>query len=213
VNRRVKLKFDLFNDLSVDANTALSDQSARLALGFGEMQTYQDFTDSRLLRERKTLANFFGHGPLLVPRLEIVERRPGRRDLRLSLPDAGREIARIRVSAHLLIRRDGEMVQYVPLRARAWHAGESCFQGRLSCNDFSIGVELEGADDVPYEAVQYQRLAAVARVLMAAWPLITVERWLGDFEQAPFKDEVRPRILFENANHLLGLNLERTPAP
>ena len=69
-----------------------------------------------------------------------------------------REIAGRRVSAHALIRRDGEIVQYVPFGERAWHAGTSEYQGRAACNDFSIGIELEGEDERPYEDAQYASL-------------------------------------------------------
>ncbi|NIR31817.1 MAG: 1,6-anhydro-N-acetylmuramyl-L-alanine amidase AmpD [Gammaproteobacteria bacterium] len=88
-------------------------------------------------------------------------------------------IADMRVSAHALIRRDGEVVQYVPFRRRAWHAGASSYRGRSRCNDFSIGIELEGTDDDAYEVVQYHRLAELARLLMRAWPAITVDRIVG----------------------------------
>ncbi len=78
-----------------------------------------------------------------------------------------REIAGPRVSAHYLIRRDGEIVQYVPDEKRAWHAGVSQWKGRSRCNDFSIGVELEGADDVPFAEPQYEALVRLARALFA----------------------------------------------
>lgn len=94
-------------------------------------------------------------------------------------------IAPLRVSAHALIRRDGSITQYVPFHRRAWHAGESCYEGRRRCNDFSIGIELEGTDDCPYEEAQYQTLAAVARALMAAYPGITRERITGHEHIAP----------------------------
>lgn len=90
-----------------------------------------------------------------------------------------------RVSAHVLIRRDGEVVQYVPFDRRAWHAGVSCFDGREACNDFSIGIELEGCDDEPYEPAQYRRLAELARLLMAAYPGIKRERIVGHSDIAP----------------------------
>src|ERR1700720_1332055 len=77
-----------------------------------------------------------------------------------------RDIARGRVSAHALIRRDGRIVQYVPFGARAWHAGQSEYRGRPSCNDFSIGIELEGTDDVPYTDPQYEQLALAAQALL-----------------------------------------------
>ena len=90
-----------------------------------------------------------------------------------------------RVSAHLLIRRDGALIQYVPFHDRAWHAGESCFEGRERCNDFAIGIELEGADDTPYSDAQYQALAQVIPALMAAYPRITPPRVVGHSDIAP----------------------------
>ncbi len=81
-----------------------------------------------------------------------------------------REIAGRRVSAHFLIRRDGDLIQFVPCGGRAWHAGESSWRGRSRCNDFSIGIELEGTDGVPFEAAQYERLAALARALATKYP-------------------------------------------
>jgi AmpD protein len=74
-------------------------------------------------------------------------------------------LAGLRVSAHYLIRRDGEVIQYVPPEKRAWHAGESSWKGREKCNDFSIGIELEGADDVPFAEPQYEALGRLARGL------------------------------------------------
>ena len=82
-----------------------------------------------------------------------------------------REIAELEVSAHFLIRRDGELVQFVPTTRRAWHAGASSWRGRERCNDFSIGVELEGSDSGPFEAAQYERLAALIAALRARHPL------------------------------------------
>ncbi|ELY5803731.1 1,6-anhydro-N-acetylmuramyl-L-alanine amidase AmpD [Cronobacter sakazakii] len=79
-------------------------------------------------------------------------------------------IAHLRVSAHCLIRRDGEIVQYVPFNKRAWHAGVSCYEGRERCNDFSIGIELEGTDTEPYTDAQYRQLAAVTRTLISLYP-------------------------------------------
>ncbi len=80
------------------------------------------------------------------------------------------EIAGLTVSAHVLIRRDGELVQYVPFNQRAWHAGRSVYQGRDNCNDFSIGIELEGGDDLPYTAAQYRQLAKLINSLQARYP-------------------------------------------
>ena len=76
----------------------------------------------------------------------------------------------LRVSAHLLIRRTGELIQYVPFDQRAWHVGISCWQGRTVCNDFSIGIELEGTDTHPYTDAQYAQLAQVVKALRAAYP-------------------------------------------
>ncbi len=94
-------------------------------------------------------------------------------------------LAQLRVAAHLLIRRNGELAQYVPLHRRAWHAGQSNFQGRERCNDFSIGIELEGTDDTPYTDPQYQVLAALIPVLRAAYPAITAGRIVGHSHIAP----------------------------
>lgn len=96
-----------------------------------------------------------------------------------------RDIHRLRVSAHLLIGRGGDVVQYVPFHLRAWHAGASELDGRQDCNDFSIGIELEGCDDEAYEPVQYDRLAAVIRLLMAHYPGITPGRIVGHCDVAP----------------------------
>ena len=94
-------------------------------------------------------------------------------------------ICGLRVSAHLLIRRDGELVQYVPLHRRAWHAGESLFQGRRRCNDYSIGIELEGCDDVAYSDAQYSRLIETSGRLIRRYPGITEERIVGHCDIAP----------------------------
>lgn len=91
----------------------------------------------------------------------------------------------VKVSAHLLIRRQGEIIQYVPFTQRAWHAGRSEFQGQSQCNDFSIGIELEGADDIPYTTAQYQQLAAVTHCLMQLYPAINKDRIVGHSDIAP----------------------------
>lgn len=84
------------------------------------------------------------------------------------------EIHALRVSAHLLIRRDGSMIQFVPFDRRAWHAGVSSWRGRERCNDFSIGIELEGCDDTPFDPRQYRRLAAVIAALRRRYPALDV---------------------------------------
>lgn len=95
------------------------------------------------------------------------------------------QIKDLQVSAHLLIRRDGSLIQYVPFDKRAWHAGASCFEGEEGCNDFSVGIELEGTDDVPYEEVQYEQLASVTHCLMEAYRGITPKRITGHCDIAP----------------------------
>ena len=95
------------------------------------------------------------------------------------------EIAGLRVSSHLLIRRDGAIRQYVPFDMSAWHAGESCFEGRSCCNDFSIGIELEGCDNEPYELEQYRVLAKVTLAIQSRYPAITADRIVGHCDIAP----------------------------
>ena len=80
-------------------------------------------------------------------------------------------IAGMRVSAHFVVRRDGAMVQFVPCSKRAWHAGVSSWRGRARCNDFSVGIELEGCDDVPFESQQYTALASLTRALRDAYAI------------------------------------------
>lgn len=82
-----------------------------------------------------------------------------------------RTLAGTKVSAHFLVRRDGKLVQFVPCAKRAWHAGESSWKGRNRCNDFSIGIELEGTGDEPFTTPQYRRLAALTRALQARYPI------------------------------------------
>ncbi len=95
------------------------------------------------------------------------------------------QICTLRVSAHLLIRRDGSLIQFVPFDKRAWHAGESCYQGRSRCNDFSIGIELEGVDDLPYESAQYQALSEVVRYLVDGYETLSIEHIVGHSDIAP----------------------------
>lgn len=94
-------------------------------------------------------------------------------------------IYQLKVSAHLLIRRDGACVQYVPFDRRAWHAGVSHYQGRERCNDFSIGIELEGCEQTPYTEAQYQQLAAVIKALLAAYPCLAKQHITGHSDIAP----------------------------
>jgi AmpD protein len=95
------------------------------------------------------------------------------------------EVADLKVSSHALIRRDGELVQYVPFHRRAWHAGRSNYCGRERCNDFSIGLELEGTDGSAYEPVQYRVLAEAILMLCDAYASLSTERIVGHSDIAP----------------------------
>jgi AmpD protein len=91
----------------------------------------------------------------------------------------------LRASAHAVIRRDGQIVQYVPFGQRAWHAGKSQYGGRSGCNDFSIGVELEGTDDTPYTDAQYQHLVALTAALLATYASMSEDAIVGHSDIAP----------------------------
>ena len=95
------------------------------------------------------------------------------------------EIAALEVSAHLLVRRDGSVTQYVPIHRRAWHAGQSCYQGRHACNDFSVGIELEGTDDSEFEPQQYETLAGLIECLCRSYPSLSPRRVVGHSDIAP----------------------------
>lgn len=95
------------------------------------------------------------------------------------------ELSGLKVSSHLLIRRDGELVQYVSLLKRAWHAGESCHAGRECCNDFSIGIELEGTDDTPYTDEQYAMLNGTLAALRESFDSLAKASVVGHSDVAP----------------------------
>jgi len=95
------------------------------------------------------------------------------------------EIAGLEVSAHVLIRRDASVVQFVPFHERAWHAGESTFRGRSRCNDFSIGIEIEGEDDRPYETGQYRCLVSLLRTLCRRYRSLDYRRIAGHCDVSP----------------------------
>lgn len=118
------------------------------------------------------------------------------------------EIADLRVSAHFLIERDGAITQFVSLYDRAWHAGASNFNGVGNCNDFSIGIELEGCDDVPYADSQYYALLALTKILMTHFPGITPDRIVGHEQIAPLR-KTDPGPAFDWAQYLNGLREER----
>lgn len=94
-------------------------------------------------------------------------------------------IVQLQVSAHFLIERDGAVIQFVSCNERAWHAGVSSFDGRESCNDFSVGIELEGTDDLPFSDAQYAALIALASEMLRCYPAMSVERICGHSDIAP----------------------------
>ena len=91
----------------------------------------------------------------------------------------------LRVSAHCFIKRTGEVTQYVPFEKRAWHAGQSEFEGVPACNNFSIGIELEGTDTTPYTLAQYKTLTTLSKHIMQCYPKITPSRIVGHCDIAP----------------------------
>ncbi|MDH5600460.1 MAG: 1,6-anhydro-N-acetylmuramyl-L-alanine amidase AmpD [Gammaproteobacteria bacterium] len=96
-----------------------------------------------------------------------------------------KEIEGLKVSSHLLIKRNGELVQYVPLHERAWHAGVSSYMGRDGCNNFSIGIELEGTDELPYTGIQYETLSELVKSLINVYPALTEQTIAGHSDIAP----------------------------
>ncbi len=95
------------------------------------------------------------------------------------------DLADVRVSSHLLISRWGRVTQFVPFHRRAWHAGVSAHKGRANCNDYSIGVELEGSDQRPYTNTQYERLARILDALFRRYPALSPGRVVGHSDIAP----------------------------
>ncbi len=105
-------------------------------------------------------------------------------------------IAALRVSAHALVRRDGALVQFVPFHARAWHAGTSSWNGRGACNDYSIGIELEGTDSDPYEDAQYSSLARLIGALRATYAGLAPDHLVGHDQIAPGR-KTDPGVSFD----------------
>ncbi|HSZ07104.1 MAG TPA: 1,6-anhydro-N-acetylmuramyl-L-alanine amidase AmpD [Steroidobacteraceae bacterium] len=111
------------------------------------------------------------------------------------------EIGGLKVSSHLLVARDGSLTQFVKFTDRAWHAGESRYGGRVACNDFSIGVELEGVDTAAYEAAQYDTLGEVVAALCDAYPRLSPDRIVGHSDIAPGrKTDPGPAFDWERAH-------------
>src|SRR5688500_11763177 len=159
-----------------------------------------DVSTGLLIAVKQVLSPFFDERPAgVVPDLVVlhgISLPPGEfggpwiaRLFTGNLPaDAHEEFherAGLRVSAHLLIRRDGEIVQFVSLNERAWHAGKSAWQGREACNDYSIGIEGEGTDEVPYEAAQYAALRELLPEWVETYQAITRERIVRHADVGP----------------------------
>lgn len=120
------------------------------------------------------------------------------------------EIAELRVSSHLLVARDGGLTQFVKFTDRAWHAGPSSYNGRSACNDFSIGVELEGTDTQDYESAQYDTLAEVVAALCDAYPRLDAERVVGHSDIAPGrKTDPGPAFDWQRARRCIGAACRR----
>ena len=121
-------------------------------------------------------------------------------------------VAALTVSTHLLIRRTGERVQYVPFHKRAWHAGASSWQGRERCNDFSIGIELEGSDTLAYEEAQYHALARLIGALCRAYPALGPARLTGHSDIAPGrKTDPGPAFDWPRVRTLVALETSSSP--
>jgi len=116
------------------------------------------------------------------------------------------EISGLQVSAHFLIERNGEVTQFVPMTQRAWHAGVSTFEGREHCNDFSVGIELEGCDEEPFTNEQYQSLCVLTEKIRSVYPAITAERIIGHSDIAPGR-KTDPGPCFDWPRYLNGLDL------
>ena len=116
----------------------------------------------------------------------------------------------LKVSAHVFLRRDGTLVQFVPFHARAWHAGVSAWRYRSACNDFSIGIEVEGADEIAYEPVQYRVLAALIAALRRAYPTLAGDALVGHSDVAPGrKTDPGPSFDWAHLGGLLARELAR----
>jgi len=118
-----------------------------------------------------------------------------------------RDLEGVKVSAHVLIRRNGDVTQFVPFGNRAWHAGISSYHGRTDCNDFSIGIELEGVDYCDYGQEQYEQLARICRLLLHEYPLLSTDRIVGHCDVAPGrKTDPGNHFSWSTFRSLLGQN-------
>jgi len=114
------------------------------------------------------------------------------------------QIKALQVSAHVFIRRSGELIQFVPLHKRAWHAGVSNFRGRENCNDFSIGIELEGLDTESFTPTQYDALISCTKFIQIHYPLVTKDRIVGHSDIAPGR-KTDPGVCFDWQRYFQGI--------
>jgi AmpD protein len=110
----------------------------------------------------------------------------------------------MKVSAHVLIKRNGEVIQFVPFNKRAWHAGVSSYKGKNDCNNFSIGIELEGSDDDIFEDIQYEKLSVITSLLITEYDLITKDNIKGHSDIAPER-KTDPGVLFDWDRYLTNV--------
>ena len=115
-----------------------------------------------------------------------------------------KNIAGMKVSAHVLIKRNGEVIQFVPFHKRAWHAGVSSYKGKNDCNNFSIGIELEGSDDDIFEDIQYEKLSLITSLLITEYDLITKDNIKGHSDIAPER-KTDPGVLFDWDRYLTNV--------
>ena len=115
-----------------------------------------------------------------------------------------RDLKGLKVSCHFFIKRNGELIQFVNCKLRAWHAGISEHNGRNNCNDFSLGIELEGTDDKPYTDAQYLRLSELTKILMSLYPALTTENIVGHSDIAPSRKS-DPGVIFDWDRYKTGL--------
>ena len=125
-------------------------------------------------------------------------------ELDFSLHDFYKNIDDIKVSAHVLIKRNGKIIQFVPFNKRAWHAGVSSYKGKNDCNDFSIGIELEGSDDDIFEDIQYEQLSLITSLLITEYDLITKDNIKGHSDIAPER-KTDPGVLFDWDRYLTNV--------
>ena len=181
--------------MQIDANTALLEQAEFIA-----SPNFDDYPNSEDI------------SLLVIHNISLPENDFSSDDVILfftnQLPIAKdpfyKKIKNVKVSAHLFIRRDGRVIQFVPFNKRAWHAGVSEFAGRQACNDFSLGIELEGVDNIAFTEAQYESLATVSKALLKKYPKITMERIVGHSDIAPGrKTDPGPSFSWQKYKHLL----------